>query len=83
MEEILGDRSCERHPYCPKPCVQCAGLSLSHRDMMNGGFRGALPKFEAEPDEDDDDFSDTEVEKVVGRMKRQKSRTRDAGQFLS
>jgi hypothetical protein len=58
MRKILGDRACNRHPDCPTPCVQCAGVSLSQVDQSRGGYRGIQRRFKAEPDHDEDDDSE-------------------------
>lgn len=64
MSEILGDRACEKHPECPMPCVQCAGMSLSQADQARGGFRGLQRRFrdiEHPPESDDDDTEEVGV----------------------
>lgn len=75
MEAILGDRACRRHRACPAPCVQCAGLALSHRDVAKGGFKGSVPRFEAPIDSSDDEVSlmvEAEVSVTVSGWGRQK-----------
>lgn len=77
MKQILGDRACEKHPDCPKPCVQCAGMALSQRDQAKGGYRGNVPRFEADPaDKPHEDntvkMAEAEIRSTISRVGRQR-----------
>lgn len=75
IETILEGRSCDAHRCCPIPCVQCAGEALSRRDQVKGGYKGNLPVFEAEVDDDRTDavvIAEAEIKATVSGWGRQK-----------